>query len=38
MLSQIAQICVNEPDYVRLHSIVNIMTENGAKMTHNMPQ
>ena len=31
MLSQITQICFNEPDYVTLHSIMNIMTENSAK-------
>ena len=38
MLFQITQICFNEPDYVTLHSIMNIMTENGAKMTHKMTQ
>ena len=29
-----AQICFNESDYVTLHSIMNIMTESGTKMTH----
>ena len=38
MLFQVTQICFNEPDYVTLHSIMNIMTENGAKMTHKMTQ
>ena len=33
MLFQITQICFKEPDYVMLHSLMNIMTENGAKMT-----
>ena len=27
----------NESDYATLHSIMNIMTENGAKMMHKMP-
>ena len=37
MLFQVTQIRFNEPDYVMLHSIMNIMTENGAKMTHKIP-
>ena len=31
---QITQICFNDSDYVTLHSAINIMTENGAKITH----
>ena len=31
MLFQITQICFNEPDYVTLYSVMNIMTKNGAK-------
>ena len=38
MLFQVTTICFNEPDYITLQSIMNIMTENGAKMTHKMPQ
>ena len=37
MQFQITQVCFNESDYATLHSIMNIMTENGAKMTHKMP-
>ena len=32
MLFQITQICFNESDYSTLHSLMTIMTENGAKM------
>ena len=35
MLRQITQICFNESDYITLHSIMNMVTENGAKMTKN---
>ena len=35
---QITQICFNDSDYVTLHSAINIMAENGAKITHKMPQ
>ena len=38
MLSQIIQICFNELDYFTLLSMINIMTENIVKMTHDMPQ
>ena len=38
MLFQITQICFSESDYVTIHSVMNIMTENSAKMTHKMPQ
>ena len=38
MLSQITQICFNERDNVMLLSMMNIMTENTAKMTHDMSQ
>ena len=38
MLFQIIQICFNESDYDTLHSIMNIVSENSAKMTHKMPQ
>ena len=35
MLFQVTHICFNEPDYVTLHSIMNIMAENGAKVIEN---
>ena len=38
MLFTITQMYFNESGYVRLHSIMNIMTENGAKMRHKNPQ
>ena len=38
MLFTITQMYFNEFGYVRLHSIMNIMTENGAKMTNKIPQ
>ena len=28
----------NEPDYVTVHSVMNIMTANGGKMAQKMPQ
>ena len=38
MLFQETQICFNEPDYVTVHSVINIMTANGAKMAEKRPQ
>ena len=38
MLFQITQICFSESDYVTIYSVMNVMTENSAKMTHKMPQ
>ena len=38
MLFQITQICFNESDCAMLHSLMRIMTENGAKMTQKLPQ
>ena len=38
MLLQMTQICFHESDYVTLHSNISIMTENGDKMTHKLPQ
>ena len=35
MLFQITQICLNEPDYVTLHPVMNMMSGNSAKMTEN---
>ena len=35
MLLQITQICFYESDYVTLHSDMNIIRENGAKITLN---
>ena len=32
MLFQKTRMCFNEPDYVTVHSVMNIMTTNGAKM------
>ena len=37
MLFQVTTICFNEPDYITLHSIMKIITEDGAKMMHKMP-
>ena len=34
MLFQVTQIYFDVSDYIILHSIMNIMTGNGAKMTH----
>ena len=31
-------MCFNEPDYVTVHSIMNIMIANGAKMAQKIPQ
>ena len=31
-------MCFNEPDYVKVHSLINIMTGNGAKIPQKMPQ
>ena len=38
MLFQKNQMCFNEPDYVTVHSVINIRTANGAKMVQKMPQ
>ena len=38
MLFQISQIYFNESDFATLYSIMSIMTESGAKMTHKLPQ
>ena len=38
MAFQITQICFNGSDYVTLHSVMNLMTENGAKMIHKISQ
>ena len=32
MLFLITHICFSEPDYVKLHSAMNIMAETGARM------
>ena len=31
-------MCFNEPDYVTVHSVMNIITTNGAKMAQRIPQ
>ena len=36
MLFHITHICLNEPDYVTLYSVMNIMAENGATMKENV--
>ena len=36
MLFQVTQICSNKSDYATLHSLMRIMTENGAKMTQKL--
>ena len=38
MLFQVTQICSSKSDYATLHSLIRIMTENGAKMTQKLPQ
>ena len=38
MFFQKTQMYFNEPDYVMVHNIMNIVTANGAKMTHKMSQ
>ena len=38
MLFQKTQMSFNEPDYIMVHSVMNIMTASGVKMTHKMPQ
>ena len=38
MLFQIIHICFNDSDYITLHSLMNIMAENGAKMMRKTPQ
>ena len=38
MLLQITQMYFNEPDYVTVHSVMNIMTKNGTKVTQRLPQ
>ena len=38
MLFPKTQMCFNEPDYVTVHTVINIMTANSAKMVHKMPQ
>ena len=35
---QITQICFNESYYATLHSLIRIMTENGAKITQKLSQ
>ena len=37
MLFPITQTCFNESDYITLHGVKSIMTENDAKMTHKLP-
>ena len=37
-LFQITEICFNESDYVTLHIVLSIMTENDSKMSNKMPQ
>ena len=31
-------MCFNEPQYVKVHSVRKIRTENGAKIAHKMPK
>ena len=38
MLFQITKICFNESDYATLHSLMRIMTKDGAKMAQKLPQ
>ena len=38
MLFKKTQMCFNDPDYLMSHSVMNIMTANGAKMAKKMQQ
>ena len=38
MLFQKTQMCFNEPDYVTVHFVMNIVTANGGKMVQRIPQ
>ena len=38
MLFQKPHMPYNEPDYVMVHSVMNIMTTSGAKIAQKMPQ
>ena len=38
MQFQITHFCFNGSDYVTLDCLMNIMVENGVKMTQKMPQ
>ena len=38
MLFQKTQMCFDEPGYVTVHSVMNIMTADGAERAHKMPQ
>ena len=36
MLFQKTQMYLNEPDYLMVHTVMNIVTGNGVKITHKM--
>ena len=38
MLFQVTTICFNKPDYITVHSVMNVMTENCAELWHELPQ
>ena len=38
MQFQKTPMCFNEPGYVMVHTVMNIVATNGAKMTQKMPQ
>ena len=38
MLFQKIQMCFNEPDYATVHSVMNMLTRNDAKMAQRIPQ
>ena len=38
MLVEKTQLCFNEPDYVTVISVMNIITVNSAKMAQRIPQ
>ena len=38
MLFQKTQMYFNEPDFLMVHTVMNIVIANGAEMTHKMPQ
>ena len=35
MLFQLTHICLTEPDYVTIHYVLNVMADDGAKITKN---
>ena len=38
MLLRKTQMCFNEPDYLTVNSVMNIMTANGARIAQRIPR